>query len=105
DPAAATTDIPPVDSVPPGLVLSISPSTVANGGTFTVSGTYAGRDGVSLWLQSYVNGGWQNYPNDITVAMGTFSTTAQSTVPGTNTFRVLDQSTGLASNRVSILVR
>lgn len=101
----APTDVPPPDSVPPGLNLSITPRTVGSGATFTVTGTYAGRDGVSLWLQSLVNGNWQNYPNDITVTMGTFSTTAESTISGTNTFRVYDQSTGLASNLVSILVR
>ena len=101
----APTDTPPPDSVPPGLVLTISPSTVASGQTFTASGTYAGRDGVQLQLQRLENGVWADYPNDINVSMGSYSTTAVSTMTGTNSFRVYDQSANRASNVVSILVR
>lgn len=101
----APTDIPPIQPAPPGLVLTISPTSVGSGQVFTVSGTYAGRDGVQLQLQRMENGIWADYPNQITVSMGTYSTTASSTMTGTNTFRVYDQSSNRASNVVSILVR
>lgn len=101
----APTDIPPSEPVPPGLVLTISPSSVGSGQTFSVNGTYAGRDGVQLQLQRLENGVWADYPNDITVSMGTYSTTATSTMTGTNSFRVYDQTANRSSNVVSVLVR
>lgn len=101
----APTDIPPVEPVPPGLVLTITPTSVGSGQTFTVSGTYAGRDGVPLQLQRLENGIWADYPNQINVSMGTYSTTASSTMTGTNSFRVYDQASNRPSNVVSILVR
>jgi len=101
----APTDIPPVNAVPPGLVLSISPTSVRSGQAFQVSGTYSGRDGVQLQLQRLENGIWADYPNDINVSMGTYSTTAASTMTGTNSFRVYDQTANRPSNVVSILVR
>ena len=101
----APTDIPPNDPVPPGLVLTIAPTTVSSGQTFKISGTYAGRDGVQLQLQRLENGVWADYPNDISVSMGSYSTTAASTMTGTNSFRVYDQSANRSSNVVSVLVR
>lgn len=101
----APTDIPPNNPVPPGLVLTIYPATVGSGRTFTVSGTYSGRDGVQLQLQRLENGVWADYPNDINVSMGSYSTTAVSTMSGTNSFRVYDQSANRSSNVVSVLVR
>lgn len=101
----APTDIPPAEPVPPGLVLSISPSTVGSGETFQVSGTYAGRDGVELQLQRLEGGIWADYPNQVNVSMGTFSTTASSTMSGANSFRVYDQNANRASNVVTVLVR
>ena len=101
----APTDIPPAEPMPPGLVLSISPTTVRSGETFTVSGTYAGRDGVQLQLQRMEDGVWADYPNQVNVSMGTFSTTASSTMSGANSFRVYDQTANRASNVVTVLVR
>lgn len=101
----APTDIPPSEPVPPGLVLTISPTSVRSGQAFNISGTYAGRDGVQLQLQRLENGIWADYPNDITVTMGTYSTTAASTMAGTNSFRVYDQTANRWSNVVSVLVR
>lgn len=101
----APTDIPPSEPVPPGLVLTISPTSVRSGQTFNISGTYAGRDGVQLQLQRLENGIWADYPNDITVTMGSYSTTAESTMAGTNSFRVYDQTADRWSNVVSVLVR
>ena len=103
--APAPTYNPPEESMPAGLVLTITPATVASGQTFTVSGTYAGRDGVPLDLQVLQSGTWVNYANQITVSMGTFSTTASSTALGANSFRVYDESTTLASNVVTVVVR
>ena len=101
----APTDTPPPDAVPPGLMLTIHPTVLRSGQTFTVSGTYAGRDGVQLQLQRLENGIWADYPNDISVSMGTYETTASSTMTGTNSFRVYDQTANRWSNVVSILVR
>lgn len=101
----APTDIPTVSSVPPGLVMQITPGVVSSGQSFNVSGTYQGRDGVQLQLQRLENGVWADYPNNITVTMGTYSTIAASTMTGTNSFRVYDQSAGRASNVVSVLVQ
>lgn len=101
----APTDIPPAEPMPPGLVLSISPATVNSGEAFVVSGTYAGRDGVQLQLQRLEGGIWADYPNQVNVSMGTFSTTATSTMAGANSFRVYDQSANRASNVVTVLVR
>lgn len=101
----APTDTPPVEPAPPGLVLTISPTTVGSGQTFTVSGTYAGRDGVQLQLQRLESGVWADYPNDINVTMGSYSTTASSTMTGTNSFRVYDQSANRPSNVVTVFVR
>ncbi|MGN6721427.1 MAG: hypothetical protein ACTHJM_02310 [Marmoricola sp.] len=101
----APTDIPPPEQAPPGLVLKISPTSVRSGQAFNISGTYAGRDGVQLQLQRLENGIWADYPNDISVSMGTYSTTAESTMTGTNSFRVYDQTANRASNVVSVLVR
>jgi len=101
----APVDVPPRHRVAEGLILKVSPASVASGGSFTVRGTYAGRDGVDLWLQRLENGAWANYPNTVTVSMGSFAATATSTMPGTNSFRVYDQSAGRASNVVSVFVR
>jgi hypothetical protein len=101
----APTDTPPVEPAPPGLVLTIYPTTVGSGQTFTVSGTYAGRDGVQLQLQRLENGVWADYPNDISVSMGSYSTSAMSTMTGTNSYRVYDQSANRSSNVVTVLVR
>lgn len=101
----APTDTPPNDAVPPGLVMTLSPTSLSSGQTFTVSGTYAGRDGVQLQLQRLENGVWADYPNDISVSMGSYSTTATTTMTGTNDFRVYDQSANRASNVVSVFVR
>lgn len=101
----APTDTPPAEPMPPGLVLSISPTTVRSGEEFTVSGTYAGRDGVQLQLQRMEDGIWADYPNQVSVSMGTFSTTASSTMSGANSFRVFDQTANRASNVVTVLVR
>ena len=101
----APTDIPPTEPMPPGLVLSITPTVVSSGEAFTVSGTYAGRDGVQLQLQRFESGIWADYPNQISVSMGTYSTTASSTMSGTNSFRVFDQTANRASNVVTVLVR
>lgn len=101
----APTDIPPTEPIPPGLVLSISPTSVSSGETFVVSGTYAGRDGVQLQLQRLEDGIWADYPNQINVSMGAYSTTASSTMAGANSFRVFDQNANRASNVVTVLVR
>lgn len=101
----APTDTPPAEPAPPGLVLTITPTSVGSGQTFTVSGTYAGRDGVQLQLQRLENGVWADYPNDISVSMGSYSTTASSTMSGTNDYRVYDQSANRASNVVTVFVR
>lgn len=101
----APTDIPTVSNVPPGLVMQITPGVVHSGQSFTVSGTYQGRDGVQLQLQRLEDGVWADYPNNITVTMGSYSTIASSTMTGTNSFRVYDQSADRASNVVSVLVQ
>lgn len=101
----APTDIPKAVAMPPGLVLQVTPATIGSGQSFTVSGTYAGRDGVQLRLQRLEDGIWADYPNNIVVTMGTYSTIASSTMAGTNSFRTYDQSTGRSSNVVSVLVR
>lgn len=102
---AAPTDIPTVSEVPPGLVLNASSTVVRSGQAVTFSGTYAGRNGTVLQLQRLQDDIWYDYPNEITVDMGTYTTTASSTLAGTNSFRVYDQSGDEASNVVSILVR
>lgn len=104
-PPPSPTGVPQIAEMPPGLAFKIEPASVGSGQSFRVSGTYEGRDGVPLTLQRMENGVWADYPNEILVTMGTFSTTASSTLPGVNSFRVYDQSLNRASNVVTLLVR
>lgn len=69
----------------------------------TLSGSYAGRNGVTLQVQRFEGGGWAAFPTSATVDGGSFSTFVASGQSGPNRFRVVDPS-GEASNVVTVNV-
>jgi hypothetical protein len=68
-----------------------------------LSGRYPGQDGSTLQVQRF-EGGWTNFPVTTSVSGGRYSTYVQTGNTGRNRFRMLDTSTGRASNPVTVTI-
>jgi hypothetical protein len=69
-----------------------------------LSGSYRGGDGAVLQVQQYKDGGWSDFPVNVSVNGDQFSTFIQASQLGENRFRVLDSDTDEASNEVVVTI-
>ena len=84
--------------------LSASPTSGSTYEQIYLTGTYRGRDGATLQVQRF-EGRWVDFPASASVRGGSFETYVASGRDGENRFRVVDQSTGQASEPVSVILR
>lgn len=77
---------------------------VAAGENIDLTGVYPGGEGAILQVQRFENGGWVDFDATIPVSNETFSTYIFTGVTGEQRFRVIDNSTGVASNEVRVKV-
>ena len=87
------------------ISLSAASTTVTAGTELYLTGTYPGGEGQILQVQRFQDGAWVDFPATISVSDETFTTYIIPGVTGQSRFRVVDNSTGKASNEVSVLVR
>jgi hypothetical protein len=76
-------------------------------GTFDridISGVYPGGEGATLQVQRLEGGQWTDFPATIPVSGEVFRTYVQSAQTGVNKFRVVDNSTGEASNPITVTI-
>jgi len=86
------------------ISLSASPQSASTYENIYLTGTYRSGDGTTLQVQRF-EGGWVDFPASASVRGGSFETYVASGQEGENRFRVVDQSTGQASEPVSVILR
>lgn len=69
-----------------------------------LSGIYRRGEGAILQVQRKENGKWSDFPVTAAVSGGLFSTYIQTAHTGDNVLRVMDKSSGVASNEVTVTV-
>lgn len=69
-----------------------------------LNGLYREGEGAILQVQRKEEGSWTDFPVTAAVSGGQFSTYIQTAHTGENVLRVLDKSSGLASNEVTVTV-
>jgi hypothetical protein len=77
---------------------------VSAGENIDFTGVYPGGEGAILQVQRFEGGGWVDFDATIPVSNETFSTYIFTGVTGEQRFRVIDNSTGVASNEVHVRV-
>lgn len=77
---------------------------VSAGENIDFTGVYPGGEGAILQVQRFEGGGWVDFDATIPVSNETFSTYIFTGVVGEQRFRVIDNSTGVASNEVHVKV-
>jgi hypothetical protein len=87
----------------PAITLSAHPKRVSAGQRINLTGRYRARDGRVVQVQRH-EGRWVDFPTSATVRGGRFSTYVITSRTGDNRFRVRDESTGRASNPVTVSV-
>jgi hypothetical protein len=88
------------------LTLSASPVMVAPMERINLSGSYPGKDGITLQIQRLENGGtWSQFPASITVKDGAFATYILTGRQGDNQFRVFDPIAQTSSAPVTITIQ
>lgn len=89
----------------PGIMLAASPIQVAPGQRINLTGSYPGADNVSLQVQRKEGGIWAPFSTvTAPVRVSAFATYVITSRTGTMSFRVLDTTTGKASNPVEVTV-
>lgn len=86
------------------ISLSTGQTAVGAGDRIDLIGTYPGGEGAILQVQRFEGGGWEEFPATVGVSNETFSTYIFTGVSGVNRFRVIDNSTGTASNEIRVRV-
>ena len=86
-----------------GITLNASPGRASTYEHIYLTGTYPGGDGATLQVQRF-EGRWVDFPASATLQGGTFETYVESGQDGENRFRVIDQSTGRASQPASVIL-
>lgn len=98
----------PPPSTPPAqhaITLTASPTHAGSYEKVNLTGTYAGHNGATLQVQRAIgNGPWSDFPTTTHVSDGTFATYIKTGMTGTNRFRMLDTSTGKASNPATVTI-
>lgn len=105
DGTAGETDGPAKDGADKvGLQLQVAPSSAQPMERLNLTGTYAGRNDVSLQVQRLEDGTWADFPTEANVNMGRFETYVMTSHTGPNKFRVYDPTTQTASNVVTVTI-
>ena len=86
------------------ITLQAGQTSVGNFQRIDLSGVYPGGEGAILQVQRFENGAWADFDATIPVSNETFTTYVQSAMVGVNKFRVIDNSTGDASNPITVTV-
>ena len=86
------------------ISLSASPERASTYEVIYLTGTYHDSNGATLQVQRF-EGRWVDFPASATVRGDSFETYVESGQDGENRFRVIDQSTGRASEPVSVILR
>lgn len=86
------------------ISLQAAQTSVGSGGQIDLSGAYPGASGVTLQVQRFQGGKWADFPVDVNVGAGNFSTYVVTSQSGPNKFRVYDPAADLASNEVTVRV-
>ena len=84
--------------------LSADPLQASPSQRIALSGSYPGGAGSTLQVQNRQGGRWTSFPVTVTVTGSSFRTYIYSGHPGRQRFRVVDPSTGRASNAVAITI-
>ncbi|MFW6772890.1 hypothetical protein ACOACO_01300 [Nocardioides sp. CPCC 205120] len=88
----------------PAITLQTSTTSAGVMDRIDISGVYTGGDGAILTIQRFTDGSWNDIAANTSVSGGLFSTYIALGRPGENRIRAIDDSTGLASNEVSIQI-
>lgn len=105
-PSAAPSEEPSTTAPPKGAMkLNASPGQVAPGERINLTGTYQGRDNLTLVVQRKTGGAWSQFADvTVPVRVGTFSTYVITSRSGIQVFRVFDQQANKGSNAVKVTV-
>lgn len=88
-----------------GIQLNASPAQVSPMERINLTGTWAGKDNVSLAVQRLEGGQWEDFAGvSATVRVGTFETYVMTGREGVQQFRVYDPQSDTASNVVKVTV-
>jgi hypothetical protein len=87
------------------ITLVISPTTAASYQRVNLTGSYPGHDGAVLQIQRRLGSGpWSDFPATTHVNGDRFATYIQTGMAGVNHFRMLDETTGAASNVATVTI-
>ncbi|MGN6522627.1 MAG: hypothetical protein ACTHMZ_05420 [Actinomycetes bacterium] len=101
-PSASTT---PTPSPSGPISLSVDPATVSPGQRARLSGSAPGQAGGSLQVQRLTDGQWRDFPVTASVGDdGSFSVSIATSRRGDSQFRVVDPTSGIASDPVTLTV-
>ncbi|MDN4173446.1 hypothetical protein QWY28_10865 [Nocardioides sp. SOB77] len=96
---SATTEAPEEE-----ISLSAGQTSVSPMQQIDLTGVYPGGEGAILQVQRFADGQWVDFPVTASVSNETFSTYIQTGQLGENRFRMVDTSTGLESNEVTVTI-
>ncbi|MDF9717484.1 hypothetical protein INN71_11965 [Nocardioides sp. ChNu-153] len=102
EPAATTTTT--TAAAAPEITLQASTTSAGVMDRIDISGVYTGGDGAILTIQRFTDGSWNDIAANTSVSGGLYSTYIALGRPGENRIRAVDDSTGLASNEVTIQI-
>jgi hypothetical protein len=86
------------------ISLSAGQTSVSPMQQIDLTGVYTGGEGAILQVQRFADGQWVDFPVTASVSNETFSTYIQTGQLGENRFRMVDTSTGLESNEVTVTI-
>lgn len=87
------------------LQLNATPAQVSPMERINLTGTWPGKDNITLVVQRQENGAWDEFAGvTATVRVGTFETWVATGREGEQTFRVYDPQSDTASNQVTVTV-
>lgn len=86
------------------IVLDVSPIRARPNDRVNLTGTYEGADSLSLEVQRFQDGQWQNFGVTANVKVGTYATYIMTGRPGEQRFRMYDPETKEGSNVVLVTI-
>lgn len=95
----------PTPSSGTGIQLALSPAFARPMQRVNLTGSYPGKDNLSLQVQRNEGGVWTNFPTSAQVQNGTFQTYVLTGRLGDQVFRVFDPQTNAASNPVTVTIK
>ena len=102
-PSSISSTAPPHKTRTRAISLQAYPAKVRPGERINFTGVYARGEGRSLQVQRF-EGGWQDFPVSASVSGGQFNTYLTTSRTGMTRFRVLDKTSGKASNAVRVRI-